>query len=135
MTTTGVRPRQQAPRQRRQSSRRPRRGGPGRFDGGSPLVYAVALVVVAITLGPVVYAVLGGFRTNDQLASAPNGVAESERILLAREARGTGRRQILRQQLEVRGLVAVAQGRIELELADERRFRNGTVFLHYRTRT
>ena len=26
-------------------------------------------------------------------------------------------------------------GRIELELADERRFRNGTVFLHYRTRT
>jgi dihydrofolate reductase len=26
-------------------------------------------------------------------------------------------------------------GRIELELADERRFRNGTVFLRYRTRT
>jgi len=26
-------------------------------------------------------------------------------------------------------------GRIELELLDERRFRNGTVFLHYRTRT
>ena len=25
-------------------------------------------------------------------------------------------------------------GRIELELLDERRFRNGTVFLHYRTR-
>jgi len=27
------------------------------------------------------------------------------------------------------------EGRIELELVDERRFRNGTVFLHYRTRT
>jgi dihydrofolate reductase len=26
-------------------------------------------------------------------------------------------------------------GRIDLELVDERRFRNGTVFLHYRTRT
>ena len=26
-------------------------------------------------------------------------------------------------------------GRIELELLDQRRFRNGTVFLHYRTRT
>ena len=26
-------------------------------------------------------------------------------------------------------------GRIELELVDERRFRNGTVFLRYRTRT
>jgi hypothetical protein len=25
--------------------------------------------------------------------------------------------------------------RLELELLDERRFRNGTVFLHYRTRT
>jgi hypothetical protein len=25
--------------------------------------------------------------------------------------------------------------RIDLELLDERRFRNGTVFLHYRTRT
>ncbi len=71
MTATGLRPRQQATHQRRQPSRRTRHGGPGRFDGGSPLVYAVALVVVAITLGPVVYAVLGGFRTNDQLASAP----------------------------------------------------------------
>jgi raffinose/stachyose/melibiose transport system permease protein len=50
--------------------------GPGRFGGGSPLVYAVALVVVAVTLGPVVYAVLGGFRTNDQLAASPAGLPD-----------------------------------------------------------
>ncbi len=39
--------------------------------GASPLVYLAALVVVALTLGPVLYAVLGGFRTNAQLAEAP----------------------------------------------------------------
>ncbi len=35
------------------------------------VVYGVALVVVALTLGPVLYAVLGGFRTNGQLAANP----------------------------------------------------------------
>lgn len=42
-----------------------------RSGGGTPLVYALALVVVAVTLGPVVYGVLGGFRTNAQLAESP----------------------------------------------------------------
>ncbi|PYG00997.1 carbohydrate ABC transporter membrane protein 2, CUT1 family [Georgenia satyanarayanai] len=41
------------------------------FAGGNPLVYAIALVVVAATLAPVVYAVLGGFRSNAQLAADP----------------------------------------------------------------
>ncbi|MBD8063816.1 carbohydrate ABC transporter permease [Oceanitalea stevensii] len=41
------------------------------FAGGNPLVYGIALVVVAATLAPVVYAVLGGFRSNAQLASDP----------------------------------------------------------------
>ncbi|RKT76725.1 carbohydrate ABC transporter membrane protein 2 (CUT1 family) [Terracoccus luteus] len=49
----------------RTASRRRRSGG------GTPLVYALALVVVAVTLGPVVYGVLGGFRTNAQLAESP----------------------------------------------------------------
>jgi raffinose/stachyose/melibiose transport system permease protein len=35
------------------------------------VVYGVALVVVALTLGPVLYAVLSGFRTNGQLAANP----------------------------------------------------------------
>lgn len=53
-------------------SRRPRASGPA--QGGSPLVWFVALVVVAFTLGPVVYAALGGFRTNAQLAESPAGL-------------------------------------------------------------
>ena len=50
------------PRRRRRSTA---------FSGGNPLVYAIALVVAAVTLAPVVYAVLGGFRTNAQLAADP----------------------------------------------------------------
>ncbi|AEG45496.1 carbohydrate ABC transporter permease [Isoptericola variabilis] len=53
---------------------RPRRGNA--FSGGNPLVYAIALVVVALTLGPVVYGVLGGFRTNAQLAAEPAGMPD-----------------------------------------------------------
>ncbi|WP_278235574.1 carbohydrate ABC transporter permease [Isoptericola sp. AK164] len=51
--------------------RRRRRGSAGRFQGGNPVVYAVAFVVVCATLGPVVYGVLGGFRSNAQLAESP----------------------------------------------------------------
>ena len=50
------------------------RGAKRARQGAGPLVYAVALVVVAVTLGPVLYAVLGGFRTNAQLADSPAGL-------------------------------------------------------------
>ncbi|WP_151526091.1 carbohydrate ABC transporter permease [Serinicoccus kebangsaanensis] len=53
---------------------RPREGS-GRSEGG-PVVYLVALLVVAVTLGPVLYAVLGGFRTNAQLAASPAGLPD-----------------------------------------------------------
>jgi raffinose/stachyose/melibiose transport system permease protein len=46
------------------------------FGAGSPLVYGVALVVVVITLGPVLYGALGGFRSNEQLASDPAGLPD-----------------------------------------------------------
>ncbi|MDR7383570.1 raffinose/stachyose/melibiose transport system permease protein [Promicromonospora iranensis] len=46
----------------------------GSFGGGNPVVYAIALVVVALTLGPVLYGVLGGFRTNAQIAQDPSGL-------------------------------------------------------------
>ncbi|MEU2202600.1 carbohydrate ABC transporter permease [Isoptericola sp. NPDC019482] len=59
----------------RPSARTADRGARKRtFSGGSPLVYAIALVVVAVTLGPVLYGVLGGFRTNAQLAEDPAGL-------------------------------------------------------------
>ena len=52
---------------------------PGRvrtFGGGGPLVYAVAAAVVAVTLGPVLYGALGGFRSNEQLARDPAGLPD-----------------------------------------------------------
>ncbi|QIG46148.1 carbohydrate ABC transporter permease [Nocardioides anomalus] len=54
----------------------PRRTTSVRGGGGSPLVYLGALVVVALTLGPVVYGVLGGFRSNAQLADSPAGLPD-----------------------------------------------------------
>ncbi|WP_421740408.1 carbohydrate ABC transporter permease [Cellulomonas sp.] len=48
----------------------------GKYTGGNPLVYALALVVVALTVGPVLYGVLGGFRTNAQLAETPAGLPD-----------------------------------------------------------
>jgi raffinose/stachyose/melibiose transport system permease protein len=54
----------------------PRRNRSGSSRASSPLVLIAALVVVALTLGPVLYAVLGGFRTNAQLAEAPAGLPD-----------------------------------------------------------
>ena len=50
------------------------------FGGGGPLVYGVALVVVAITLGPVLYGALGGFRSNEQLARSPAALPDPWRL-------------------------------------------------------
>jgi raffinose/stachyose/melibiose transport system permease protein len=46
------------------------------FGSGGPLVYGLALVVVAITLGPVLYGAIGGFRSNEQLARNPSGLPD-----------------------------------------------------------
>lgn len=46
----------------------------GRLSASGVLVYGIALVVVAVTLGPVLYGVLGGFRTNAQIAQDPAGL-------------------------------------------------------------
>lgn len=43
------------------------------FSPRQPLIYLVALVVAAITIVPVVYVVLGGFRTNGQVSAHPVG--------------------------------------------------------------
>lgn len=40
----------------------------------NPLVWVVALILVAISVGPVLYGALGGFRTNAQLADDPTGL-------------------------------------------------------------
>ena len=50
------------------------RGGRERLPWGSPLVYFVALVVIALMLAPVAYIILGGFRSNAQITTDPAGL-------------------------------------------------------------
>ncbi len=44
-----------------------------RIDWGNPFVYFVALVVTGITIAPVIYVILGGFRTTAQINADPAG--------------------------------------------------------------
>jgi raffinose/stachyose/melibiose transport system permease protein len=44
-----------------------------RFDWGQPFVYFIALIAVTITIVPVLYVVLGGFRTTAQINADPAG--------------------------------------------------------------
>jgi raffinose/stachyose/melibiose transport system permease protein len=60
-----------APTPGRRVSGRPKK--PAR-PWGSPAVYFIALVVIALTLAPVAYIVLGGFRSNAQLTNDPAGL-------------------------------------------------------------
>lgn len=41
---------------------------------GNPGVYFIALLFISVSLGPVVYVVLGGFRTNSQITVSPAGL-------------------------------------------------------------
>jgi raffinose/stachyose/melibiose transport system permease protein len=43
---------------------------------GSPVVYVAALLLIALMLGPVIYIVLGGFRTNSQIITDPAGLPD-----------------------------------------------------------
>src|SRR5690625_1144804 len=47
--------------------------GKTRIDWAQPFVYLVALVVVAVTIAPVVYVVLNGFRSTAQINRDPSG--------------------------------------------------------------
>ncbi|MET0734910.1 MAG: carbohydrate ABC transporter permease [Microbacterium sp.] len=47
-----------------------------RFDWGQPWVYLVALVVVAVAIGPVLYVFIGGFRTTADLNANPAGMPD-----------------------------------------------------------
>src|SRR3954452_5371197 len=41
---------------------------------GSPIVYLAALVLIGLMLGPVLYIITGGFRTNSQITTDPAGL-------------------------------------------------------------
>ncbi|KAA9149805.1 carbohydrate ABC transporter permease [Microbacterium lushaniae] len=44
-----------------------------RLPWGPPAVYFVALAIIALMLGPVIYIIIGGFRTNSQITLEPAG--------------------------------------------------------------
>lgn len=59
--------------------RRPARGaararGSANRARGNPGVWFVALVVIALMLGPVIYIIIGGFRTNAEITTDPAGL-------------------------------------------------------------
>ncbi|SDD85143.1 carbohydrate ABC transporter membrane protein 2, CUT1 family [Sanguibacter gelidistatuariae] len=63
-TMTATKPRRSAPQTVRKSSE---------IGRGTPVTYFIALVFVAICIGPVLYIILGGFRTNSQITTDPSG--------------------------------------------------------------
>ncbi|WP_433673978.1 carbohydrate ABC transporter permease [Microbacterium gorillae] len=53
---------------------RPRRGrAKAPLPWGSPVVYFIALIVIAVMLAPVLYIIVGGFRSNAQITVDPSG--------------------------------------------------------------
>ncbi|GGH91742.1 carbohydrate ABC transporter permease [Arthrobacter liuii] len=57
-------------------ARRPRRTEHQSLPWGSPVVYFVALIVIALMLAPIAYIILGGFRTNAQITTDPAGLPD-----------------------------------------------------------
>lgn len=43
---------------------------------GNPVVYAGALMLIGVMLGPVIYIIVGGFRTNSQITTDPAGLPD-----------------------------------------------------------
>lgn len=52
----------------------PPRGERPKQDRGEPAIYVMAFLLVASMLAPVVYIILGGFRTNSQITNSPAGL-------------------------------------------------------------
>jgi len=52
------------------AGRRPRTDG----GWGNPIVYFAALLLIGVMIGPVIYIILGGFRTNSQITVSPAGL-------------------------------------------------------------
>jgi len=55
------------------SSRSSRRAARKSLPWGSPAVYFIALIVIALMIVPIAYIIIGGFRTNSQITVDPAG--------------------------------------------------------------
>lgn len=63
------------PTSSRSSASRPG-GAPGTARWGTPVAYIIALVICGITVAPVIYVILGGFRTTAQINRDPGGLPD-----------------------------------------------------------
>jgi raffinose/stachyose/melibiose transport system permease protein len=55
----------------------PARRKPRKDSGwGNPIVYVAALTLIGLMLGPVLYIIIGGFRTNSQITTDPAGLPD-----------------------------------------------------------
>jgi raffinose/stachyose/melibiose transport system permease protein len=61
-----------AERGSRPARRKPRKD----TRSGNPIVYLAALVLIGLMLGPVLYIITGGFRTNSQITTNPAGLPD-----------------------------------------------------------
>lgn len=52
------------------------RAGARRFDWSQPIVYVVALTVAAIAIGPVLYVMIAGMRSNPDFFTSPGGLPD-----------------------------------------------------------
>ena len=55
------------------TGRRRRHASSSGATWGSPATYLVATVLIAICIAPVLYIIIGGFRTNSQITVDPSG--------------------------------------------------------------
>ena len=51
-------------------------GKPQQQKWGNPGIYFIALLLISVSIAPVLYVVLGGFRTNSQLTVSPAGLPD-----------------------------------------------------------
>lgn len=54
----------------------PPSSGRRQVSWGTPLTYAIALAIAAVSIAPVVYVVVGGFRTTPQIVANPAGLPD-----------------------------------------------------------
>ncbi|MEU1244138.1 carbohydrate ABC transporter permease [Micromonospora parva] len=54
----------------------PQSTGRRQISWGTPLTYAIALAIAAVSIAPVIYVVIGGFRTTPQIVADPAGLPD-----------------------------------------------------------
>ena len=61
----------------RASTTRPRSKSRSGATWGSPTTYVIATVLIAVCVAPVLYIIIGGFRTNSEITVDPSGLPVS----------------------------------------------------------